>query len=285
MIQFTKRNLLLYFHNKASVFFSLLAVMITFLLYVFVFKNLYSVGLFGEESIQGITDLWAIGGILAAPTVTTPLGSLWVFVDDRNRKLYRDFYAAPVSRTKLTGGYLLSSFLIGIIMSTALLFAAQAYLLSTGAGWFSLQQYAMIFATLVLSTFSGAGFVLLLVSLFHSNDAFTSFSIIIGTLMGFLSGNYMPMGLMPEAAQNIIKLCPVAHTSALLRQILAKEPMHEILGGIPDIAESYFSQYMGIELTIGEQVIPVWGHIAYLAGTGIVFYSLAIFVLNKKRKK
>lgn len=259
--------------------------MITFLLYVFVFRNLYSVGLFGEESLQGITDFWAIGGILAAPTVTTPLGSLWVFVDDRNRKLYRDFYAAPVSRTKITGGYLLSSFFIGIIMSCALLIAAQIYLLTTGAGWFSLEQYIMLFGTLVLSTFSGAGFVLLLVSLFHSNDAFTSFSIIIGTLMGFLSGNYMPMGLMPEAAQSIIKLCPVAHTSALLRQILAKEPMHEILSGIPDLAESYFSQFMGIELAIGETVIPVWGHIAYLAGTGILFYSLAIFVLSRKRKK
>lgn len=285
MIHFTKRNLLLYFHNKASVFFSLLAVMITFLLYIFVFRNLYSVGLFGESSIQGITDFWAIGGILAAPTVTTPLGSLWVFVDDRNRKLYRDFYAAPVARTKLTGGYLLSSFLIGIIMSCALLLAAQAYLLSTGAGWFSPRQYAMLLVTLILSTFSGAGFVLLLVSLFHRNDAFTSFSIIIGTLMGFLSGNYMPMGLMPETAQNIIKLCPVAHASALLRQILAKEPLHEVLSGIPNMAESYFSQFMGIELAIGEKVIPVWGHLAYLAGTGILFYSLAIFVLSRKRKK
>lgn len=41
MIALTKRNLLLYFRNRPGVFFSLLAAMISFLLYIVFLKKLY----------------------------------------------------------------------------------------------------------------------------------------------------------------------------------------------------------------------------------------------------
>ena len=286
MRQFTKRNLTLYFRDKASVFFSLLAVMITFLLYIFVFRNLYGVNFLSEISdIREITDVWAICGILAAPTVTTPLGALWVLVDDRKRKLSRDFYASPVARWKMTGGYLMSSFLIGIIMTCALLLVMQIYLLIMGGSLFSLQQYLMILGVIAISTFSGAGLVLFFVSFFQSDHAYTGCSIVMGTLMGFVCGNYIPMGLLPEAVQTVIKFFPVAHTSVLLRQIIVKEPMQNIFDEFGMTDMSWFSQFMGIEFQFGDYVAKPWVHAAVLIVTGVVFYALAIASLSRKRKK
>lgn len=284
MIQFTKRNLLLYFRDKVAVFFSLLAVMITFLLYIFVFRNLYGTYFFGVDDLRAVTDIWAISGMLAAPTVTTPLGALCMLIDDRKRKLYQDFYAAPVSRIKITAGYLLSSFLVGIIMSFALLLVTQVYIVINGGKLFSILQYLQVLGVITVSTFSGAGLVLMLVSFFPTTNAYTGFSLVLGTLMGFVCGNYMPMGLLPEPAQWFIKICPVAHSSALIRQILIEDTMQEFLGGIEQIDISFISQYLGIELTIGSYVIPPWVHIAFLTVTGILFYSIAIPVLSRKRK-
>lgn len=284
MIQFTKRNLLLYFRDKVAVFFSLLAVMITFILYIIVFRNLYGTYFFGIDDMRAITDIWAISGMLAAPTVTTPLGALCMLIDDRKRKLYQDFYAAPVSRIKITAGYLFSSFLVGVIMSAALMFVTQIYILINGGRLFSLLQYLQVFGVIIISTFSGAGLVLMLVSFFPTSNAYTGFSLVLGTLMGFVCGNYMPMGLLPDAAQWFIKICPVAHSSALIRQILLKDTMQELLGGIEQVDISYISQYLGIELTFGSYTVSPWVHIAFLAATGILFYSLAIPILSKKRK-
>lgn len=284
MIQFTKRNLLLYFRDKVAVFFSLLAVLITFILYIVVFRNLYGTYFFGVDDLRAVTDIWAISGMLAAPTVTTPLGALCMLIDDRKRKLYQDFYAAPVSRMKITAGYLLSSFLVGIIMSFALLIITQIYIIANGGELFSILQYLQVMGVIILSTFSGAGLVLMLVSFFPTSNAYTGFSLVLGTLMGFVCGNYMPMGLLPKAAQWFVKICPVAHSSALIRQILIKDTMQEFLGGVEGLDLSFVSQYLGIELTFGSYVAAPWVHVAYLAVTGILFYSLAIPILSRKRK-
>lgn len=282
MKQIMKRNLLLYFRDKMSVFFSLLAVLITFILYIFVFRNLYSQSSYGM--LYNLIDVWAICGIVITPTVTTPLGSLWIYVDDRKNKLYQDFYIAPVKRWKITGGYMLSSFTIGVIMSTILLAVTQIFLVANGMSLFTWQQYLQAFGVILLSTFSGAGLTLFLVGMFSSSNAFSGFSLVLGTLMGFVCGNYVPMGLLPEAAQTVIKFCPAAHASALLRQIFLNDTMSSMVNGAPQEFVDYTSTYFGIKLRYGETVMEPWVHITVLVVTGIVFYALAIPVCSRKRK-
>ena len=285
MIKFTKRNLMLYFRDKTSVVFSLMAALITFLLYIAVFRNLYGTGmLFGIGDIRSLTDIWAISGVLAAPTVTVPLGSLWVLVDDRRQKHYKDFYSPPVARWKITGGYLLSAFVVGIIMTCALLVVTQIYLLINGGSLFTLKQYILILGVIVIATFSGAGLTLFLAGLFKNNNAYTACSLVLGTLMGFLSGNYLPNGFLPEPVHMVVKMCPVAHATALLRQIVIKEPMEEMLQVFPD-QMSYFSTFMGVEFQYGSYIAEPWVHVAVLVGSGVVFYALAILVLSRKRRK
>ena len=283
MKQLMKRNLLLYFRDKVSVFFSLLAVMITFILYIVVFRNLYSQT--GYGALYNLIDVWAICGIVITPTVTTPLGSLWIWVDDRRYKLYQDFYASPVKRWKLTGGYMFSSFTIGVIMSTILLVATQIFLVANGLGLFTWQQYLKAFGVILLSTFSGAGLTMFLVGMFSSGNAFQGFSLVIGTLMGFVCGNYVPMGILPDAAQSFIKLCPAAHASALLRQIFLNDTMYEMMNGAPKEIVDEFAIYLGIKFQYGETVMEPWVHIAVLAVTGVIFYALAIPVCSRKRTK
>lgn len=283
MKQLVKRNLLLYFRNKISVFFSVLAVLIIFALYILVFRNLYSQT--GYGMLYDLIDVWAICGMVITPTVTTSLGALGIWVDDRNNKIYQDFYVSPVKRWKLTGGYMISSFAIGVIMSTILLVVTQAFLLINGVDPFTWQQYLKAFGVIVLSTFSSAGLMVFLVGLIPNGNAFSGFDLVVGTLMGFVCGNYVPMGILPDAAQTFIKFCPAAHASALLRQIFLNDKMKEMVNGAPQEFIEGFSVELGIKLTIGETVMEPWIHIAVLAVTGVIFYALAIPVCGRKKNK
>ncbi len=286
MMQIMKRNLLLYFRDRGSIFFSLLAVMITFLLYIFVFRNLYGMNIFGSEfpdDMRNIVDVWAIGGIVAAPTVTTPLGSLWVLVNDRNEKRFQDFYTSPVQCSKITAGYTLSSYLIGVIMTCILLAVTQVYLLINGGSMLSALQLIKTLGVILISTFSGSGLVLLLVSLFSSNNAFTGISLVMGTLMGFITGNYMPIGILPEFAQQIIRFSPAANASDLLRQIIVKERINNLLGELTPELTSIFNEEFGIVFRYGDYIAPAWLSVAVLVGTGVMFYALAIPMMNRKK--
>ena len=129
MIAFTKRNVLLYFRDKTAVFFSLLAVFILIALYVFFLGDLTSKGLPDFPSKKLLLTSWFIAGILAVTSMTTTLASFGILVEDRANNRIMDFYASPISRAKLVGGYISSALFIGFIMCTLTFIVANIYLL------------------------------------------------------------------------------------------------------------------------------------------------------------
>jgi len=73
MIQFVKRNLLLFFRDKASVFFSLLAVFIIIGLYFLFLGDLLGKGLesYGATGVRFLMDSWIMAGLLSVTPITT----------------------------------------------------------------------------------------------------------------------------------------------------------------------------------------------------------------------
>ena len=78
----------------------------------------------------------------------------------------------------------------------------------------------MLVGVILLSVVSSGSMVLLVVSFFKTSNAFAAASTVIGTLLGFLAGIYIPIGTLPDYLQTIVKLFPVSHSAALFRQIL-----------------------------------------------------------------
>ena len=76
----------------------------------------------------------------------------------------------------------------------------------------------------ILAVLASASMVLLLVSFFKTSNAFAAASTVIGTLLGFLAGIYIPIGSLPDYLQTIVKFFPVSHSAALFRQVLMETP-------------------------------------------------------------
>ncbi|MCZ2258282.1 ABC transporter permease [Sporosarcina sp. G11-34] len=284
MMAFTKRNILLYFRDKTSVFFSLLAVLILIALYVLFLGDMTLKSLPDFPSKKALLMSWFIAGILSVTSVTTTLGSFGNLVEDQANKTYMDFYSSPISRVKLVGGYILSALFIGFIMCLFTFITAEIFLFITGEALLPFNKMLAVVGVILLAVLASASMVLLLVSFFKTSNSFAAASTVIGTLLGFVAGIYIPIGSLPDYLQTIVKLFPVSHSAALFRQLLMEAPLVDAFANAPAEMKEAFQFDMGVFYTINGDKTSMLFSVFYLAGTAILFFLLSLLVMKKKSK-
>jgi len=178
----------------------------------------------------------------------------------------------------------LGAFVIGMIMCLVTLVLAEVYILSNGGallGWAALLK---VFGLLLLSTFSNTAMVLFVVSFFRSNSAFATASTIIGTIIGFLTGIYLPIGELPDAVQWVIRVFPPSHSAVLLRQVMMADPLAATFAGIPAEYLEGFKETMGVVFKFGDTTVTPLMSMGILALSGLLFLGLSILNLSRKKK-
>ena len=285
MIALLSRNLRVYFRDKASVFFSLLSVLIIILLYaLFLGDSWTNSNIFqGRQGARSLMDNWVMAGLLAVVSVTSTMGAYGIMVDDRARKIIKDFKSSPLSPAGLTGGYILGAYVIGVIMSLFTTAAAVVYVIVRGGAFPAFPALTKTLGLILLSGLSNTALVLFLVSFISSANAFSTASTLMGTLIGFLTGIYMPVGQLPPAVQTLIKFVPTSHAAALFRQVLMEKPMETVFAGAPDGVAAQFKEFSGVTLTLGGHTFTGFEHILVLAVTFAVFSLLSLWSLSRKK--
>ena len=284
MINFMKRNLLVFFKDKASVFFSLLSVFIIIGMYALFLGDVWSSGMEGIVGARNIMDLWIVAGLIAVTSVTTTMGAFGIMVEDKSKKIIKDIRSSPMPRVNIAGGYILSAFVIGVIMCVVALVLCQLYLLSEGGAMFTGIQFLKIFGLILLSTFSNSALVLFFVSFFSSNNAFSIASTIIGTVIGFLTGIYIPIGQLPEGVQTVIKVFPPSHSAMLLRQVIMEDGIKTGFAGAPASAVSDFKEMLGVTFQVGGKAVEPMTSILILIVAGFFFLGLSMLSLSRKKR-
>lgn len=287
IVNLIKRNLKLFFRDRASVFFSFLAVFIIIGLYVLFLGNMMTNSfkdLLGDNS-RFIVNSWVMAGILSVTSITTTLGAFGIMVEDKAKNISKDFLSAPFKRSQLAAGYVISSFVIGVIMSIASFFIAEIYIVINGGSFLGFMALLKLFGVMLLSVFAGTSLVFFIVTFFRSSNAFATVSTIIGTLIGFLTGIYIPIGSFPSAVQTVIKIFPISHASALFRQIMMEAPMSKAFANAPAEAVTGFEKMMGVTFFFGDKEVPAFINIIVLTATGVVFLLLAILSMSVKKKQ
>ena len=283
MIQFAKRNLKVFFRDRSSVFFSLLAVMIVLGLYV-LFLGDQLIGSVKDElkGADKLMDSWIMAGILAVTPVSTTLGSFGAIVNDKSKKIYKDFRCSPIKTHSIAGGYIISSFCVGTIMSVFALLLVEIYFAAKGYGLLSATQWLQMLATILVSVLVSSALMYLVVSLFSSQNAFATASTIVGTLIGFITGIYLPIGSTDQSVQYFIEFFPISHAASVFRKILMAEPLTESFKGIPDSFKNEFMIDMGIEYKINDHTFTTLESFVYMILAAIIFYIIAIIITGRK---
>ncbi|MDD5936391.1 MAG: ABC transporter permease [Clostridiales bacterium] len=282
MITLTKRNLKLYFKDKGALFFSLLGVIVIFCLYIFFVGDSQDGDMANVANAQFIMDSWMMAGMIAAATMTTSMGAYNTMVTDKSHKNYKDLYASPLKRNSILGGYLFSGLAISIIMSLVTFLLAELYIVNNGGDLLNMGTAVKVIGVIVLTSLSSSALICFITSLIKTPNAFSNASIVIGTLIGFLVGAYVPLGHLPTAVQGVIKAFPCAHGAALLRQLMLGDAMetgmHLDADKLSDIKKE-----LGILFQYGDWTMNMTGHLIVIVASAVLFYALGVIRINRKK--
>ena len=283
-MKFAARNLKIFFRDRAAVFFSLLSAFIIIGLYILFLGDMLTGNMQSIPGSRFLIDSWIMAGLLSVTSITTTMGAFGIMVEDTSKKISKDFSASPAKRSSLAGGYIMSSFVIGMIMTFVTFVLAEIYIVAYGGQVLAVSSIVKLLGVLLLSVFSSTALVLFIVSFFKSNNAFATASTILGTLIGFLTGVYIPVGQLPEAVQSVIKFFPVSHASVLFRQVMMENPLQTAFAGAPALVSQEFRQMMGVSFRFGSTETSAAVSLWVLVGTAVVFFLLATWNLSRKRK-
>ncbi|NCA68150.1 MAG: ABC transporter permease [Clostridia bacterium] len=285
MINLSVRNFKLFFRNKSSVFFSLLGAIIIILLYVLFLGDMVAGDIGGVPIAREVLDNWIMAGLLAVTSITTTMGAFGRIVEEREGGRLKDFFAAPIRKSAIVGGYLSSAVFIGIIMTLFVLVLAEVYIIAYGGSIIQIIPLLKVLGIIVLSVISSGSMVFFAMTFIKNSTAFGTASTILGTLIGFLTGIYIPIGVLPTPVQWVIKLFPVSHAGALFRQIMMEDALARNFASLPIEATDAFKSSMGVVFDYGGYNAPAWLHILVLVGTAALFFSLAVLKLSMKKGK
>jgi len=282
-----KRITLLFFRDKANVFFSLLAVLIILALYVLFLGNMMEQSLeaslgFSSDKIGVTMASLTLGGMVAVTSITGCMGALGISVRDKENAA-KDFLSSPVSRNKLTISYILGPAAVGFIMTMLALVICMLYIIANGGNIPGIGTSAYLLLTVLLSVLCGNAMVYFLSIFVKTQNAFVSVSTVLGTLIGFMMGIYIPIGQMPEPVQWVIKCFPMSHAASMFRQLLADDSLSELFSHAPPEALDEFREIFGVSFSYDGNTIGFWTSAAVLGATTVVFLALSMGLMRTKK--
>ncbi len=292
-----KRNVLVFLRDYGAVFFSVLSMLIILLLMVvFLGKMntdevLWILSEYGGER-DALTDeknagyliqMWTLAGILAVNTVTVSLTVMQTMIRDEVKGQLASFYVAPVKRIKIALGYILAAWAIGSGMSFLTLLVGEVYMVAQGNPLLSMDAFVKVLFMIMLNAFVYAAVGYLLALFIHSESAWGGMLTVVGTLVGFLGGIYLPVSMLSENIVKVLKCLPVLHGASMMREVLTKDAMEVTFEGLPDVVGEAFAKELGIVLWNGETQITLEKQILILTLYGIIAIVMAA-VISKRRK-
>jgi multidrug/hemolysin transport system permease protein len=281
------RNLTIYFRDRVGVFLSLLSALILLLLYTLFLGSLQvdtiqeSLPNASDDEVRAFVDTWVLAGIIMITTFTTGFGSMGVFVDDRVSGRFRDFRVAPLKRWQLILGYLGAAFVVAVLMATIILAVGVGILMALhSTNLFTWGGIAQSFGLILLLSLAFAAVSAFLLTFVGSSSAYTASSTIVGTVLGFLAGAYLPVGLLTTPVANVINVLPFSPAAMLLREPLVGPSLDALAGGVPQ-AVTEIEEYYGFTLLIGDVAIePMWV-IVGLVLLAVVFAALGALRIGR----
>ena len=280
MLALLKRNFILYFRNRSGVFFSLLGALISFLLYIiFLQKNLTD----AWSQLPDNTNLlnnWLMGGTLAVTGITTSFTALTQMVQDRENQVDQDLFLTDLGSWGLQVSYLISSIAISFVMQV-FMFAVMSLYFKESPVISHLSEITLI---MLLSSLLSSVVNILLIYRFKSVDSLGKLATIVGTASGFLVGTYIPIGVLPDFAQIIMKCTPATYIASLYRQILMKEQLETAFTGNSSLLQE-FQEKMGIQINWQELLTKeeTYFIVVIISLVAILLWLLFVKVFSKRK--
>ena len=252
-----------------------MGALISFVLYIiFLQKNLTDA--WAQLPNSGpVLNNWLMSGTLAVTGITTSLAALTQLVKDREHQVDQDLYLSDQGKWRLPFSYLTSAIIISFFMQVLMYVLMCGYFREVPPLSLLPEVLLIMLFSSLLSSLVNAIFVYF----FHSVDSLGKFATIVGTASGFLVGTYVPLGVLPDFAQLLMKCTPATYITALYRQVLMKEAVSETFKGRDDLLRE-FQEKMGVQLKWQALLTKEQTYLIVLGG---ILLALGIWISLAKR--
>jgi multidrug/hemolysin transport system permease protein len=287
LLRLIDRNLKLYLRDPLSVFFSFLSVLMVIIMYaVFLGDNTLAnvraqVG--DVPYLDGLVYSWLMAGLVFMSTVTVPINVLSQFNQDSKSGAIYDFYAAPLAREQLILSYLISSIVVTTLMSLVNLLAGQIFLFSQGIPLMPVDSWLRVVLLVVVSASVFSSLFFLIALIMGGSEAFGSLGGIVGTLIGFFAGIYVPIGVMGDSVRFGVNLLPFAHGVTLMRQAYMPLYLDRIFEGAPSAIRESFTRFYGINLAYATYEPTSLELVLMFIGFGALFFAISTLLIKRQK--
>ncbi len=301
MLNLSKRNIKMYLRDYASVFFSVLSMLIVLALMVIFLGKMNcenvvdALAQFGgvrdaavdEKNAAYLIQMWTLAGILEVNAVTITLTVMGIMVQDEAKGRLASFYLTPVRKIQIALGYITASWFVGTVMCTLTLATGELYMAVCGHPLLDAAAWMKLIGMIALNTLVYASLSYLLALFIHSESAWNSIFTIIGTLVGFVGAIYLPMAMLPDGVSSVLKCLSVLHGAAMMRKICTADAIAKTFDGLPSAAGASFCEQMGVTVKIQHQgtstEILLYQQILFLMICAIIAVAVSVLVIRRRR--
>ena len=296
LFRLVKRNILVYTRDRSNIFFSLLSTLIIIGLMAIFLGKMNADGVVnllnqsgGERDVvldranaKQLVMMWTLAGIVVVNSVTITLMMVGIMVDDEAQKRLSSFYVSPVNRVTFVMGYIIAAMVVGIIMCILTVVVGEAYIVVTGGTLLTLAQSGKVLLYILLNVFTSASMVFLIANFVHTISSFSGLSTIIGTLVGFLAGIYLPLGMLPEKVQAVLKGFPLIYGCSLMRTVFTEGVIAKTFSNCPQDVITGYKEYMGMTVLFMDSAVSDVIKVAIMIISGIIFIGISALIQKRR---
>ena len=291
----TGRNLKNYFRSKGAIFFSLLSMLIVICLMVFFLGDMQveSIveilnqfpgrdGIADEKNAELLVLSWTCAGIISINAVTVTLSVYSTMIKDRATGKLNSIYTAPIGRMAIAASYVASAWTASVLVCGLTLIITEIYGVIKGLEPFTFGVHMQLIGMIMVNSFTYATVMYFLAVISKTESAWSGLGTVVGTLVGFLGGIYIPIGSLSESIGNVMKCTPVIYGTAMFRSVMSKGIIDTTFTDLPDEVTAGYRAVMGIDLELfGREVsvmeegilILIFGAVFLVVGTGMLKYG------------
>lgn len=293
----TKRNVKIFFKDKAMFFTSLITPIILLVLYMTFLAKVYRDGFasavpdgfeIDKNLLNGMVGGEIFSSILAVCCVTVAFCSNLLMVNDKVSGARKDLVISPTKKSVFALSYYVATLISTLIISITATVACFIYI--AVQGWYlSFADVLLVFFDVFLLTMFGTALSSCINVFLSTNGQASAVGTIVSAGYGFICGAYMPISSFGVGLQNFLGFLPGTYGTSLLRnhalrgvyaEMLKQRYPADVVEKIKDSVDCNL-YFFGKQVSIGTMYGIMIGSIVLLIG----LYVLINYLKNRKAVK
>lgn len=286
-----RRNMRMFFREKALFFTSLITPAILLVLYVSFLGNVYrdsfqsAFAAFGgleEPLLEGCVAAQLISSLLAVCCVTVSFCSNTLMVQDKANGTAMDFAVTPVKGSRLAFSYFVAAFTSSLLICLTAFCLCMGYVAFTG-WYFSVADLLFFLLDLVILVLFGTALSGVICTKLRSQGQISAVSSIVSSTYGFLCGAYMPISQFSPFLQKVLSFLPGTYGTSLMRNHTMQGVFREMESKrIPVAAIEEMKKTMDCRIEMLGNDVPLWAMCVILCTATLALVLLYVWMNRKK---